>query len=205
MEIQSLLAFALLCFVMVIVPGPTVSVIIANSLRFGASAGMLNVLGTQFGVLLMLLVVALGLETVMAVMANWFFLFKIAGALYLIYLGIKLWSDTGSLEVERVKQRPKRGFFWQGFLVIWSNPKALFLFGAIIPQFVTANAMALTQTIIYGVIFIVIASVFDSAYALAAGQMRQFVTEGRAQMLGKISGVLLIGGGVWMAFSRQQG
>ncbi|MDH3715222.1 MAG: LysE family translocator, partial [Gammaproteobacteria bacterium] len=130
--------FVLACVVVVIVPGPTVTLIIANSLRSGAKSGLLNVAGTQFGLLLMLLIVAAGLEIVVNEMAVVFDWIRVIGAAYLIWLGIKLLRAKGQL----MEADPPRGgsYFWQGFLVVWSNPKSLAFLGAFIPQFVDTNA-----------------------------------------------------------------
>ncbi len=160
-----LAAYVLACFVIVIVPGPTVTVIVANSLRDGARAGWINIAGTQVGLTIMLLVVALGLETIVSVMAGAFWWLKLAGAAYLIWLGWKLLRSDGSLgDVTRAK-RPAAGYFWQGFVVIWSNPKALLFFGAFIPQFVDPAHGPFEQTLLLGLIFMVVATIFDGLYA----------------------------------------
>ncbi|HSO48852.1 MAG TPA: LysE family translocator, partial [Rhizobiaceae bacterium] len=170
LSLASVLAIAIASFVIVIVPGPTVTVIIANSLRDGARAGLLNVAGTQAGLVPMVLIVALGLNTVVALMAEWFFWIKLAGAAYLIWLGYRLWRSDGSIgDVAQVK-RPSMGYFWQGLLVIWSNPKALLFFGAFLPQFIDPAGNAFAQMVTGGVIFMVVATVFDSLYALLAGR-----------------------------------
>ena len=202
MTLTSLLAFALLSFLIVIVPGPTVTVIIANSLRDGARAGLLNIAGTQAGLVPMVLIVALGLETVVAFMADWFVVVKLLGAAYLIWLGIKLWRSDGDLGGADTK-RPGMGYFWQGVIVIWSNPKALILFGAVIPQFVDPAGSAFWQAVTYGLIFMAVATVFDSLYALLAGRAGRMLTRTRVRLVEKISGSLLIGGGLWMAALRR--
>lgn len=203
MTLSVLLAFALACFVIVIVPGPTVTVIIANSLRDGVRAGLLNVAGTQFGLVFMLLIVALGLETVVNWMADWFYIIKLAGAAYLIWLGIQLWRSDGSIGNPNRARRPKIGYFWQGVVVIWSNPKALIFFGAFIPQFLDPAGDAFTQTLVYGVIFMIVATIFDSFYAIAAGRAGSLLTKARVRLVERLSGSLLIGGGIWMALLKR--
>ena len=198
MTLATLIAFAFASFVLVIVPGPTVTVIIANSLRDGARAGLLNIAGTQFGLFWMMLIVAFGLETVVTFMADWFVAIKLAGAAYLIWLGIKLWRSDGRLGAADTK-RPGKGYFWQGFVVICSNPKVLILFGAFIPQFVDPAGDAFSQTIILGLIFMAVATVFDSLYALLAGRAGRLLTRQRVRLVERVSGSLLIGGGIWMA------
>lgn len=202
----TLVAYTLACALIVIVPGPSVTVIIANSLRTGTHAGMANVAGTQAGLLVMIGVLALGLETVVTVMGEMFVWLKLAGAAYLIWLGIKLWRADGSLadpEAGDVRARSVRGYFWQGFFVIWSNPKALFFFGAFIPQFIVPGGNAALQTVALGLIFMAVATVLDSGYALAAGKTGSLLSRNNVRILEKVSGTFLIGGGVWLALSKR--
>jgi threonine/homoserine/homoserine lactone efflux protein len=191
---------ALASFVIVIVPGPTVTVIIANSLRDGAKAGMLNIAGTQIGLIPMLLFVAFGLQTVVAFMAHAFDWVKLAGAAYLIYLGYRLLRSKGDIgDVSKVR-RPKVGYFWQGFIVIWSNPKAFLFFGAFIPQFVDpAAGNTFEQTIILGLLFMAVGATFDSIYAFVAGKAGAMLTRTRVRFVERLSGMILIGGGLWLA------
>ena len=197
-----LIAFAIASFFLVIVPGPTVSVIVANSLRHGTKAGLLNVAGTQAGLFAMLVVVALGLETVVALMAEWFDLVKLIGAAYLVWLGIKLWRSDGEVGAAEAR-KPCIGYFWQGVLVIVTNPKILVLFGAFIPQFIDPAGSAFWQTLTLGGIFMIIATVFDTLYVLLASKAGRALTQTRVRWVEKISGSLLIAGGVWMAMLRR--
>lgn len=199
MSISLIAGFALASFLIVIVPGPTVTVIVANSLRDGYRAGLMNVAGTQAGLLIMLLIVALGLETVISVMAHAFFWLKLAGAAYLIWLGITLLRSDGDIGSVSRQNRPKSGYFWQGFFVIWSNPKALLFYGAFIPQFVDPQQNAFWQAIVLGLIFMLVATVFDSLYALAASRAGNLLTRTRVRLVEKMSGIFLIGGGIWLA------
>ena len=201
-EPSVLLAFTLACLLIVIVPGPTVTVIIANSIRHGAKAGLLNVVGTQIGLAMMLAVLAAGLAAVVAGMGSLFEILRIVGAAYLIWLGIKMWRSDGSLERADVA-RPMGSFIIQGFIVIWSNPKALIFFGAFIPQFIDQAGSAAWQTVFYGAIFMVVGAIFDSLYAIAAGGARSWLSAKRSKLTERISGTYLIGGGVWLALARR--
>jgi len=203
MSASILLGFVLACFVIIIVPGPTVTVIIANSLRDGARAGLANVAGTQAGLVPMVLIVALGLNTVIEVMGEWFFWIKLAGAAYLVWLGFRLWRSDGQLGDPSRAKRPGSGYFWQGFIVIWSNPKALLFFGAFLPQFIDPAGNAFVQTLFLGGIFMVVGAVFDSLYAILAGRAGAMLTRGRIRLVERLSGTLLIGGGLWMATLRR--
>ncbi len=203
MSTTELLTFILAVFAIVLVPGPTITVIIANSLRKGSIAGLMNVAGTQAGLVPMILIVAAGLQTVVEVMSYAFFWIKLLGAAYLIWLGIKLLRSDGTLGQAQAKEMSLWGYFWQGVLVIWSNPKALFFFGAFIPQFIDpASQTTFWDTIFLGGVFIVIATVSDAAYALLAGKAGSMLTKARVRMVEIGSGICLIGGGIWLALAR---
>jgi len=200
-----LLTYVLACIALTIVPGPTVTVIIANSLRQGPKAGMFNVAGTQTGLIPMILVVAFGLETIVTFMAGAFFWLKLAGGAYLIYMGIKLLRSDGRFGSvdKKAKLSSGRELFWQGFIVIWSNPKALFFLGAFIPQFVDPTGNTISQTIIYGAIFMGVTTILDSAYAFIAGKAGNLLSQKRVRVAEITSGTALIFGGSWLALSKQ--
>lgn len=201
-EVSTLIAFALASAAIVIVPGPTVTVIIANSLRHGAGAGLLNVCGTQFGLLTMIAVLAAGLSAAVEFMSIAFEWLRLVGAAYLIWLGIKLWRARGTLGGTDTK-RPGGSFFWQGFVVIWSNPKALFFFGAFIPQFIDPAGSAVAQTMLLGVIFMAVATFFDGAYAVLAGRTGALLSRTNVRIVEIVSGTCLVGGGLWLALARR--
>ncbi len=198
MTLEAYAAFCLAAIAIVIVPGPTVTVVIANSLKYGLRAGLLNVAGTQAGLVVWMAVAILGLASAITLMGVWFDVVRIAGAGYLVWLGIKLVRSKGELLVAAAKA-PKGGFFLQGFWVILSNPKALLVFGALIPQFISPNGDYLNQLILLGLSFMVIGTVFDSLYALAAGNAGSWLSHRRVRFVEVSSGLCLIGGGIWLA------
>lgn len=217
-DLTTYLAYVLACIAVVIVPGPTVTVIIANSLRHGTRAGLANVAGTQVGLALMLGLLAVGLATVVAHLSVVFEIVKWLGAAYLIYLGVQMWradgtlgdvathdvadgSGPGSSETHPRGVAPQ--FFWQGVLVILSNPKALVFFGAFIPQFIDPTGNTIAQTLILGATFMVVATFLDGLYAVAAGRAGGWLTRGRVRLVEQISGTCLIGGGIWLALTRR--
>lgn len=201
--ISTLLTVTIASFLLAIVPGPSVTVIIANSLRSGVRAGLLNVAGTQFGVFLMVLIVAAGLETVVSLMGEAFYWVKLLGAAYLIWLGYKMLNSDGDLGSAENTKSPKVGYFWQGFLVLWSNPKALFFFGAFLPQFVDLTRDTFSQTVLLGLVFLIVASICDSIYAVLAGKAGQWLTQPKVRIAEIGSGICLIGGGIWLALAKR--
>ena len=198
MEHASFYAFMLAAAALAIVPGPTVTVIIANSLKHGTRAGLLNVLGNQIGLVVWLVIAALGLGAAIQVMGVWFDLLRYVGAAYLIWLGIKLFRSKGDLAVATERARPNGSFLLQGLVVNLSNPKMLVLFAALIPPFIPHGADVMTSTLQLGATFAVIAGISDSAYAILAGRAGKWLSRKRIRILEIVSGSCLIGGAAWM-------
>ena len=198
MDHSALLAFVIPATALAIVPGPTVTVVIANSLKHGTRAGLLNVAGTQIGVVIWLAIAALGLGAALELMGVWFDLLRYVGAAYLIWMGIKLFRSKGDLALATERARPGGSFLLQGLVVILSNPKMLVLFGALIPPFIPQGADVMISTLELGGLFAAIALVSDSAYAILAGGAGRWLSRKRIRLLEIISGSCLIGGAVWM-------
>jgi threonine/homoserine/homoserine lactone efflux protein len=202
MSLQLYLAFVAACIALALLPGPVVTLVIANGLRHGTRAALTNILGVQAGLAIMIGIVAIGLTSLMATMGYWFDWVRFAGAAYLVWLGIKLIrAPAMGVNVEEPPP-PRGGFFLQGFLVLLSNPKVLVFFGAFIPQFMDMSRDHVSQVALLGVTFMVIAGMTDAAYALLAGRARWFFSARRTRALSRISGGFMIGGGIWLALTR---
>jgi homoserine/homoserine lactone efflux protein len=195
--------YLIACAVVVLVPGPTVTLVIANSLKHGLRAGLLNVMGTQMGLALMIAVVGIGLSSMIEAMGHWFDWLRLAGATYLIWLGWKMIRSAGGNIEGQAAPAPRGGFLLQGTLVALSNPKTLVFFGAFFPQFIDPSRDHGFQILIMGVTAMAFAAVSDSAYALAAGRAGRALSAKRVRLLSRASGGFLIGGGLWLAFSRR--
>ncbi|MGB8315005.1 MAG: LysE family translocator [Aestuariivirga sp.] len=199
MPYESYFAFCVAAMALALVPGPTVTVIIANSLRFGTRAGLMNVAGTQVGFVIWLGIAALGLGAAIKIMGTWFDVLRWAGAIYLVWLGIKMFMSKGDLAVAVDRARPRGSFFLQGFVVIISNPKMLVLFGALIPPFLSNDGNMMQQTLLLGLTFMVIAGAGDTLYALLAGKAGAWLSRSRIRAIEIASGICLTAGGIWMA------
>jgi len=209
LEVSQVWLYIVACTAIIVVPGPTVTVIVANSLRAGPAAGLLNVLGTQIGLLLMLAVLVLGFSTIVESLSILFEVIRIVGALYLIWLGWRMLRSSGqllSVGGSGVTRRSAWAYTSQGFLVIWSNPKALLFFGAFLPQFVDSNQPIAPQLVSLGFIFMLVGAVFDGAYAVAAGRAGQLLGGAsgakRVAWIERLSGSCLILGGSWLLLRR---
>jgi homoserine/homoserine lactone efflux protein len=204
MSLELYSAYCLACLIIVLVPGPTVTLIIANGLKHGTRAGLLNVAGTQLGLAVMIAVVGFGLSAAVETMGGWFEWLRLAGAAYLVWLGWKMFRSAGAEDAMTVRApAPRGGFFLQGLLVALSNPKTLVFFGAFFPQFIDPSRPHGLQIFVMGVTAMVFAVVFDSAYALVCGRTGQTLSRASMKLLSRISGGFLIGGGIWLAVSRR--
>jgi len=196
------IAYIVACFVIALVPGPTVTVIVANSLAHGSRAGLLNVAGTQLGLALMMAILVVGLSSVIAAMGWLFDWLRWAGAAYLVWLGWKLLRAPEAMVDIQKSSVPKGGFLLQGFLVLMANPKALLWFGAFIPQFIDPTGNYVGQIVLLGVTAMAVALVSDGAYAVVTGRASAMLSRKRVRLVSRLSGGFLIGGGIWLALTR---
>lgn len=203
-DLTTLATYLGACFLLAIVPGPTVTVIIANALARGTLAGLAIVLGTQIGVMTMILTVAFGMQALVSFMGWAFDWIKLAGAAYLIWLGFKMLRSRGDLgQAQAVKNKSYAALVMEGFFVIWANPKALIFFGAFLPQFVKLTAPTFPQILLLGLFFMLVAGSTDSIYAIVAGRTRGLLSTARVKAVSRVSGVILMCGGVWLALQKR--
>jgi threonine/homoserine/homoserine lactone efflux protein len=196
------LAYIAACFLIAVVPGPTVTMIVANSLAHGTRAGLLNAAGTQLGLGLMMAILVVGLSSVIAAMGWLFDWLRWAGAAYLIWIGWKLLQSPENLHEKSANSIPRGGFLLQGFLVLMANPKALLWFGAFIPQFIDPKGNYVGQIIALGLTAMAIALVTDGGYAVLTGRAGALLSRKRIRLVSRLSGSCLIGGGIWLALTR---
>jgi threonine/homoserine/homoserine lactone efflux protein len=203
MSLHLYLAFVAACIGLALLPGPIVTLVVANGLRHGTRAALTNIAGAQVGLAIMIGIVAVGLTSMMATMGYWFDWVRFAGAAYLVWLGIRLiWSPIEGVDADAPPPPPRGGFFLQGVVVLLSNPKVLVFFGAFLPQFMDMSKDHVSQVALLGVTFMATAGMTDAMYALAAGRARRFFSARRTRALSRISGGFMIGGGVWLALTR---
>ena len=189
------LIYIAIAMALIIVPGPNVLLIIANSVKQGTRAGLLTVAGTSTAMALQLAIVTFGISSILLIVADWFHWLRLAGAAYLIYLGIK-----SLLFRKRLSSIPTvtkaHHLFAQGFLVSIVNPKTLLFFSAFLPQFVTTTSPALPQLLILSVTFLVLAVMFDSGYALLSRTLFCSMSTSTQTTLRSLAGWLLICAGM---------
>ena len=197
---MEIIYFLIASFLVVIVPGPTVSLIIANSLKSGTRAGILNVVGTQLGLIILILLLAVGFKVISPFLEDLIKFVRIVGAIYLMILGyLSFTSKELSDNSEKIKKFDKK-FILQGLIVILSNPKAFLFLGAFIPQFININQPIGSQIIYFGILFMVVGAIFDGMYAVVFGKFREIIINKYINILNKLGGTLLFFVGFWLIF-----
>jgi threonine/homoserine/homoserine lactone efflux protein len=205
--LSHLLAFAGVALVLVAIPGPSVLFTIGRSISLGRRAGLVTVVGNMVGVSVHVLAVALGLGALVAQSALLFTVVKLAGAAYLVHLGVQ----TIRRRKDAVAAVPTRSggtgkLLRQGFLVGVSNPKSIVFLAAVLPQFVAPQQGAIPlQLGVLGAMFLTIGLASDCVWALLAGTARRWFARSpkRIQRLDATGGVLMIGlGGVLATSSK---
>jgi threonine/homoserine/homoserine lactone efflux protein len=207
--LDRLLAFTLTAFIIVVIPGPSVLFVVGRALAFGRRTALLSVIGNEIGALLMASAVAFGIGSLVERSLIVFTVIKLAGAGYLIYLGIKAWrarKETMSIEPDQRTPGNLRAVR-DGFLVGATNPKALVFLAAVLPQFVDRSAGHVPlQMFLCGAIFTVVALIFDSIWSLAASGARAWFSSSprRLRVVGGTGGLAMIGLGLGIAFTGRK-
>ncbi len=204
MPIEQYLAFVVTSVVLILFPGPNVSVIVANSLRHGARGGLMSVAGTSSAMVVQLVVVCLGIGSLMLVLARSLEWLRWAGVLYLLYLGIQRWRESARMLEDAPRAAPApAALYWQGFVVSATNPKTLLFYAAFFPQFLDPHAPATPQLVLLSVTFLILATVLDGGYALAGGRLRGLFRGRYARWCQRANASLLIGAAVALAATRR--
>jgi len=197
------LAFVAATVILILIPGPNVALIVANSIAHGPRYGLLTVAGTSSAMVIQLGLTILGMTTLLSSLASWFEALRWIGVAYLIYLGVRAWLAAGpDLTQVRAEPRSVNAVYLRGFLVSLTNPKTLLFFGAFLPQFVAREGDLTQQLVLLALTFLVLATVLDSCWALLAARFR-VVLSINGKLRNRVTGSLLIGAGVGLALARK--
>ncbi|ALO97038.1 Lysine exporter protein [Streptomyces hygroscopicus subsp. limoneus] len=205
-----LAAFAVLSFLLVIVPGPSVLFVIGRALAHGRRAALTTVVGNTLGAYLVVVAVAFGIGSVVERSVLVFTALKLAGAAYLVHLGVKAWRQRGSLRAAVAESGPPRGglrTLGEGFAVGVANPKTMVFFAAVLPQFVDREQGHVpAQMLLLGLVFNAIAVISDAVWGLAASAARDWFARSprRLSAVGGTGGLTMIGLGVTVALTGRK-
>ena len=201
MNWQLFTGFLLITLILVLTPGPIVTLVVSTGATKGTRAALVTVGGTTSGNAVLVTTIAFGLSWVLQHAAFLFEVLRWAGAAYLIWLGVQAWRNSGSLAPVPVGNHVQ---FRRGFLVALANPKTIAFFTAFLPQFVDPTLPVGRQLTVMCAVSLVMAGLTDSCWAIAAGFGRAwFMKPARAKLLARISGMTLIGGGIWLSLARR--
>ena len=204
------LAFCALSLVVIAIPGPSVLFVVGRALAHGRRTALASVLGNELGELALACLVALGLGPIVERSALVLTVMKMAGAAYLIFLGVRAILQRRAHDLAAdVGQRPRGGLrsVADGFLVGVANPKTAVFFIAILPEFVSqSGGHVAAQMLALGVVFVLIAAVSDSAWSLAASAARAWLGRSprRLELIGGAGGLAMIGLGITIAVTGRK-
>jgi len=197
--VTNLIALAIGTGILVMIPGPNVALIVANSIRYGFRMGAMTVLGTTVGVGIQLVMVVLGVAAVVELAADALVWIRWAGVAYLVYLGIRTWNEPTS-DLGAVSAAP--AMFWRGCMIAAINPKTLLFNAAFVPQFIVADGGASGQLAVVAAVFLTVLLVGDMLWALTAGSARKLLSQ-YSSTRNRVTGGFLIVAGVGLALSRR--
>lgn len=204
-SVEQVLAFGVAAFVLIAIPGPSVVFVIGRALAYGRGVALASVVGNSLGLLLVMVLVALGLGVVVAESIAVFTVLKLAGAAYLVFLGVQAIRHRHGIHVDAESHRtplPLPRALRQGFVVGVSNPKAFMIFAAVLPQFVDrAEGHVQAQMLLLGTLAFLIGLLSDSVWAVLAARLRTWFNASprRGEAMGAAGGLSMIGLGVGLA------
>lgn len=203
-EPHLLFAFILATIILMLIPGPNVALIVANSVAWGTRYGLLTVAGTAAAMVVQLGLTALGMSAALGALAAWFEWLRWIGVFYLLWLGIRQWRAP-VVDLSRVAPQPRsaRAIALRGFLVSLTNPKTLLFYGAFLPQFISLDRPVVPQIALLSAIFLGLALLLDGGWAVLAGRTR-FLLVKHGGLRNRLSGGMLMCAGLGLALARRR-
>lgn len=208
--IELLLGFTVAAVLIVVAPGPSVLFVVSRALAYGRRVAVTTAVGGAVGSFVLAVAVAVGVGAVVETSTVAYTTIKLAGAGYLIYLGVRAIRHRKA--IREAFARPAaplsdRRTWWEGFVVGVTNPKTAVFLAAVLPQFVDrSGGPASLQMVVLGAIFTVIAVVSDTVYGVTAGTVRAWFARStrRLELIGGVAGLTMVGLGVGLAFSGRR-
>jgi homoserine/homoserine lactone efflux protein len=187
--------------VLVLIPGPNVALIVANSLRHGLKSGLVTALGTTTGIAVQIFIVMVGFATLVEGVASALTWIKWIGVAYLVFLGIQAWHEPAS-DLSAIKPQSSGNVFWNGVLLAIINPKTLLFNAAFLPQFVGNTSNPGGQMLMLAGIFLIVVACGDALWALFAASARRGLSR-YGHLRNRLTGGFLLGAGLGLALSRR--
>ncbi len=198
---ENIIALVAATIVLILIPGPNVALIVANSLRHGMRIGVVTSLGTTVGIGLQLAVVVAGMAALIELVANALTWIKWIGVAYLVWIGIRTWNEPAA-NLSDVKALSDTRAFWRGVLLAVINPKTLLFNAAFLPQFVGNTPDAGGQLLLLAGVFMTVIIIGDALWAVFAATARNWLNR-VGHLHNRISGAFLFSAGVGLALSRR--
>ena len=202
MELETFITFVLATSLILLIPGPTIILVVSQAVTHGRKSVVPLVAGVLMGDFTAMTLSLLGLGALLSASAALFSFFKWIGALYLLYLGIKLWrlNPQDSQEKQKTTHTSAGSLFKSSFIVTALNPKSIAFFVAFLPQFIDPVEPALAQFPLLGGTFLLLATLNAAMYALFAGQLREHMQKGKIRKwFNRCGGTALIGAAIFTA------
>lgn len=206
MSLEVWIPFALASALILIIPGPTIILVISQAVAHGRRAVVPLTAGVLLGDFTAMTLSLLGLGAVLSASAALFNTFKWIGAIYLIYLGVKLWrvDPTNSSIRTNTAHLSARSLLKSAFIVTALNPKSIAFFVAFLPQFIDPRKPAFFQLALLGATFLLLATINAALYAFFAGQLSEHLKKGHVRnFFNRCGGSALIGAGIFTAAMKR--
>ena len=206
MNIDVWLAYAIAASIILVIPGPTIILVISQAVCHGKKSVIPLVAGVVLGDFTDMVLSLLGLGALLSTSASLFTVLKWIGALYLVYLGIQKWrsSSTEHRFDTKIGTPSNLSLFKSAYITTSLNPKGIVFFVAFVPQFLNAGQPAAPQFFIMGATFLILAGINSTLYAIFAGQLRGVMQNPKARKwVDRCGGTALIGAGLATAVTKQ--
>jgi threonine/homoserine/homoserine lactone efflux protein len=206
----SFLTFVVTIFVLIVIPGPSVLFVVSRGVALGRRAALATVLGNTAGLAVLALVVSLGLGSIVERSMTVFTVIKVAGAAYMVFLGVRMFLDRHALARmldATVAPKGMQRMLREGFVVGITNPKAVILLTAVLPQFVArGEGHVQLQFLLLSAIALIVGLFSDGAWAIVSGTARVWLARSprRLELIGGAGGLVLIGLGVRLALTGRK-
>jgi threonine/homoserine/homoserine lactone efflux protein len=202
MDSRAFLAFVALATAVIVIPGPSVLLIVSNSLRFGLRGGLLSAVGISAAMVVQLCIAVAGITSLVLLLTDWIQVVRWIGIIYLCYLGVARWR-VAEAPGASLQRRQGGSTLAQGFLVSLTNPTTMTFFVAFFPQFLNVERPTADQLVTMSLVFWLLAAGIDVAYALVAARFGRRLQNSRwVRVRNRLSGAMLLAAACVLALAR---